>query len=134
MGGLVCWRCGASLKDIPKPINRLEQCRECHADLHVCLLCRHYNPRLSDKCDHDFAEPAREVDVANFCQYFKPAADAFNQITRSRSDEAMDKLKALFGADQDEPATDETASETLQAVDKHAEAKKRFDDLFKKDD
>lgn len=129
MTGLVCWRCGASLKDTPKPFTRLAQCKSCSADLHVCRLCKFYNPNHFEKCDHDMAEPAREVDVANFCHYFRPRPDAYNPQEKFRADDAMSQLKALFG--EDSVATDEADSEEEKPGD--ASAKAKFDALFKKD-
>jgi len=128
--GLVCWRCGASLKDIPIPFARLEQCRQCHADLHVCRMCRFYNPRMHDKCDHEMAEPAREVDLANFCQYYKPSPEAFDKTGKSNADQAMEKLKALFGT-EDTEANQSSNAEPGSTSSAEDEARKRFDDLFK---
>ena len=125
---LVCWHCGESLKDIPKPFVRLEQCRCCQADLHVCVMCRYYNPSMSDKCDHEMAERARDPELANFCQYYKPKPDAFSDKTKSASDDAMQKLKELFGEHADEEGAE---AETNKSKETHNEAKKRFDDLFK---
>ena len=73
-----CWRCGTALKPDQLPINRLEQCHHCHADLYVCRLCRSWNPRYTSKCSHDHAEPPLDRERANFCQYFKPAAGVFH--------------------------------------------------------
>jgi len=120
MTNLVCWRCGASLK----------QCKACGADLHVCRLCRYYNPNHLEKCDHDMAEPAREVDVANFCHYFRPSPHAFQAEDKHRADAAMHQLKALFG---DEPA-DESKDAEAEHDKEHDAAKARFEDLFKKND
>jgi hypothetical protein len=128
--GLVCWRCGASLKDTPKPLVRLAQCKACGADLHVCRLCKFYNPNHFEKCDHELAEPAREVDVANFCHYFRPKSDAYNPQEKSRADEAMAQLKALFGE------TDSGTAQTDPSLDNKPDtktAKDKFEDLFKKD-
>lgn len=128
MADLVCWRCGASLEDIPTPFARLAQCKSCGADLHVCRLCKFYNPNHFEKCDHELAEPAREVDVANFCHYFRPVVNAYHAEENSRADAAMAQLKALFGergtGSTDEPATDQN---------KNTDAKSKFDALFKKD-
>jgi hypothetical protein len=129
MTGLVCWRCGASLKDIPTPFTRLAQCKACGADLHVCRLCKFYNPGHFEKCDHDMAEPAREVDIANFCHYFRPKPNAYNPREKSRADDAMAQLKALFGETED---NDKDTS--AQATDQdEPSAKQKFEDLFKKD-
>lgn len=95
-GKLVCWRCGEALENVPKPIPRLFKCRHCEADLHVCLMCRHYNPRYSTRCDHEMAEPAREVDLANFCHYLKLKPNAFVEKVHDQNKQAEAKLKALF--------------------------------------
>ena len=122
MPDLVCWRCGASLKDLPQPITRLIQCTACSADLHVCKLCRYYNPRLHQKCDHDMAEPAREIDIANFCDYFTPRPDAYQPLEASKTDAARAQLEALFGGDEEAGADEKDAQQS---------AKDKFDSLFK---
>ena len=99
-GKLVCWRCGEALGEIPKPIPRLFKCRQCEADLHVCLMCRHFNPRYSTKCDHEMAEPARELDLANFCHYLKLKTNAFIEKDYDQSKQAEAKLRALFGVEE----------------------------------
>jgi hypothetical protein len=94
---LVCWRCGAAITPGQRPISRLERCRECEADLHVCRLCRHYNPRMTGYCDHDHAEPPLERERANFCQFFKPRPGAFTPGEREVDQTVRDGLEALFG-------------------------------------
>ncbi len=97
MGGkLICWRCGASLKELARPFPRFAKCRACDADLHVCRLCRHYDPRASGRCAHELAIPAREADVANFCQYFKPMPNAYARQEAAEARSAKKKLDALF--------------------------------------
>ena len=129
-GKLVCWRCGEALDNVPKPFPRLAKCRHCEADLHVCLMCRHYNPRYSTRCDHEMAEPAREVDLANFCHYLKLKPNAFIEKAHDQSKQAEAKLKALFGDVNDDlsnqqGAPTEDPMEKLRAliqddeIDKH---------------
>ena len=129
MTALVCWHCGGSLKNIATPFTRLAQCQACGADLHVCRLCKFYNPNHFEKCDHDMAEPAREVDIANFCHYFRAKPNAYNPREKSRADDAMAQLKALFGE------TEDNSKDTPeQSADQdEPSAKQKFDDLFKKD-
>ncbi|MFO7603620.1 MAG: hypothetical protein R6X06_07375 [Gammaproteobacteria bacterium] len=98
-----CWRCGHGLVALPKNLPRLEQCPACEADLHVCRFCRSYKPSLIRKCDHDLAEPAREVDIANFCQYFRASSQAYVAKEADKARQAQEKLAALFG----EPAETE---------------------------
>ena len=114
----VCWRCGESLKEIARPFPRLEKCRTCGADLHVCLMCHFYNPRMNDHCDHELAEPAREADLANFCQYLKLKPGAFTKAM-DKAKQAEAELKALFGEKEDataKPVT-ETAQKTPDSID-----------------
>ncbi|MBI1423937.1 MAG: hypothetical protein GC149_10765 [Gammaproteobacteria bacterium] len=129
MSVLVCWRCGTSLKDFPQPLVRLAQCKACGADLHVCRLCKFYNPGHFEKCDHEMAEPAREVDVANFCHYFRAQPGAYNPQEKTRADDAMAELKALFG-DTNNGENESRKSATDKTSD---EAKAKFDALFKRD-
>ena len=129
MGKLVCWSCGASLQDIPLPFTRLEQCKHCRADLHVCRLCRYYNPNVFDKCDHDMAEPARDVTVANFCHYFRPRPGAFAPDKKSKSDQALAQLKSLFGDEaNDTSSPDVNDDNQLTEMEK---AKKKLEALLK---
>ncbi|MDH5445428.1 MAG: hypothetical protein OEY52_07710 [Gammaproteobacteria bacterium] len=109
-GKLVCWHCGEAIGDTPKPFPRLFKCRNCEADLHVCLMCRHYNPRYSTKCDHELAEAAREIDLANFCHYIKLKPNAFVEKDYDQGKQAEAKLKALFGD------TAEESSDTKEEV------------------
>ncbi len=109
---LTCWRCGAPLrKEIQRPFPRLEKCPACEVDVHVCRMCRHYAPRYTQKCDHELAEPAREVDVANFRHYFKPSPHAFDGPEKQEESSAQDALSDLFGKDSGEPAERSPATE-----------------------
>ena len=99
---LVCWNCGGSLADIPRPISRHANCSHCFEVLHCCRMCRHYLPEKRPYCDHDRAEPPVEKSSANFCDYFKPA-NRFSAVTASRSDKARSDLNSLFGDDDSEP-------------------------------
>jgi len=130
MATLVCWRCGASLQDLPTPLARLELCRNCGSDLHVCRMCRYYNPSHFEKCDHEMAEPAREVDVANFCHYFRATAQAYKPDDKQRADTALNQLKALFGDDMDQAGEDSKGGQDPEPDSDRA----RFEKLFKKDD
>lgn len=115
--GLVCWKCGAPLPAMKLPWSRRATCGGCSAELHVCRLCSHYSPRISDQCDEPRAEHPRMKDQANFCDYFKPRPQAYAQRDQAKAQTAKAKLAALFG---DAPAT--------QGGD--GEARKKLDDLF----
>ena len=120
-----CWRCGTALKPDQLPIARLEQCHHCHADLHVCRLCRSWNPRYTSKCSHDHAEPPLDRERANFCQYFRPAAGVFRNAGVAPGETARTDLEALFaegpehtgtGAAKDDITETERARRALDAL------------------
>ena len=100
--GLVCWECGASLEAVSLPLRRLEVCLQCEAELHVCRMCRFYDRNAIDQCTEEDAEEVREKARANFCDYFKPRAGAYQVIDTSSVVAARSELKALFrGASKD---------------------------------
>ena len=114
-----CWRCGHELGELPKPMPRLEQCPACEADLHVCRFCVYYKPSISGKCDHDLAEPAREIDLANFCHYFRPSSQAFIAQEADKEKAAREKLATLFGdenTDADDIASADDPLEKLKSL------------------
>ena len=93
---LPCWRCGEILVGVMRPISRFAECPVCGADLHVCLFCRFYAPKLIGGCDHDRAEKVAIKDKANFCGYFRPSASAHDGSGYTANDEARAALDALF--------------------------------------
>jgi ribosome-binding protein aMBF1 (putative translation factor) len=92
---LVCWRCGASLAELSLPLRRLEVCKACNAELHVCKMCVEYDTSYAKHCKEPTAEEVRKKDEANFCDHFKPKAGAFiakdgAELARTKS--ALDDL------------------------------------------
>ncbi len=92
---LVCWKCGGSLAALSLPLRRLDVCKACNAELHVCKLCVEYDTSYAKHCKEPTAEEVRKKDEANFCDHFKPRPGAFvpknvAEIERSRS--ALDDL------------------------------------------
>lgn len=132
---LVCWRCGHPLrKDLPRTFPRLEQCKQCGTDLHVCRLCRHYAPRYISQCDHELAEPPRDRELANFCQYFKPDPDAFIGREQREAAEARSRLDDLFGRPEPkEEETDEAQTKPKPKEDPFAAVNSLFGENTKKD-
>jgi hypothetical protein len=45
-------------------------CPQCDAELHACVMCRHFDPHAARQCREPQAEPPREKDRANFCDFF----------------------------------------------------------------
>ena len=120
---IVCWKCGAALPGVLLPMARREECPHCTADLHVCRMCEFYDTSYAKSCREPVADEVRDKERANFCGYFKPLPDAFQQRDGSEADEAKAKLAALFGDAQPEGGSGGTDSEAEAA-------KKKLEKLF----
>lgn len=116
---LVCWNCGASLADIPRPISRHADCPKCHEVLHCCRMCRWYSPGRPVNCDHDRAEPPVEKEIANFCEFFSPTFGSFVASEAERKGAARSKFDALFGdgESEDQPAAEEGKDDLRSKLD-----------------
>lgn len=93
---LVCWKCGASLAALTLPLRRLEVCKACDAELHVCRLCEFYDVGVAKHCREPIAEEVKNKVQANFCDYFRPRPHAF-QAAGSEAQRSKSQLDALFG-------------------------------------
>jgi hypothetical protein len=92
---LVCWRCGVSLSALSLPLRRLDVCKACNAELHVCKMCVEYDTSYAKHCKEPTAEEVRKKDEANFCDHFKPKAGAYvakNEAELAKSKSALDDL------------------------------------------
>lgn len=119
---LVCWKCGASLADLTLPLRRLEECRQCHAELHVCKLCEWYSISVAKHCRETVAEEVKDKERANFCDYFKPREDAYSTKSTDAASQAQAELDALFGSgskkseDAAQPSAADKARAELEAL------------------
>ena len=117
---LVCWKCGASLDEVPFPLSRYAECLACRSELHVCRMCRFYDVRLAQDCAEPIAEEVKDKTRANFCELFEARPAAFSPGEDSPGATDIDALNALFGEqDQQGPAS--------SATDDHQRA---LDELF----
>jgi hypothetical protein len=93
---LVCWRCGGSLAALSLPLRRLDTCKACNAELHVCKMCVEYDVRLGNQCREPTAEEVRKKEEANFCDHFKPKPNAYVPKDNSDAARAKSALEDLF--------------------------------------
>lgn len=125
---LVCWECGGTLKGISMPITRFSECVRCRADLHVCRMCKFYDPKLIGQCRHDRADRVTEKTRANFCTHFRPKRGAHLPDSAASTNTARGELDALFGI----TATDDEARRS--SADRHRldveRARAELDALF----
>ena len=93
-----CYKCGWTWSLAGQP-GRSESCRQCGADLRVCLNCLSYDPRAAHQCRDRRAEPVAEKAVGNFCEYFELARREYRAPGEDTSREAAarEQLKKLFG-------------------------------------
>ena len=113
MVDLVCWKCGASLQGLPLPLSRLAECPRCRAYQHACRLCRFYDARHPRHCREERAEEVRDVEAANFCDWFEPAVRGPAEAGKSKNSRAA--VESLFGAPAD--ASGEGAGSARDALD-----------------
>ncbi|MFC1750034.1 hypothetical protein ACFL2V_14640 [Pseudomonadota bacterium] len=147
--GVVCWKCGASLRKLGLPLGRFDLCPECRNDLHVCRLCRSYHSNVSGKCSKEEAGYVADKEQANYCQYFKARPNAYEAINAESEVQLNSELASLFGddgepSDSQEPlkSNKEKARSSLNtlfgedvALDSLSEeekAQKELEALFKK--
>ena len=86
-----CHSCGTTIAQ--KFVGRQDECPKCSSELHVCMNCRFYDEHVSRSCREPQAEPPREKNRANFCDYFE-----FDENGPRGRDEAADQAKAAFDA------------------------------------
>jgi len=95
--GLTCWKCGASLEALSLPLRRLDVCKACNSELHVCRHCVEYDTRVAKHCREPTAEEVSDKTHANFCGHFKPRSAAYVPANTAEIDKAKSELEKLFG-------------------------------------
>ncbi len=119
MTELVCWKCGHSLAALSLPLRRLDECKQCGAELHVCKLCEFYNTSVAKHCREPIAEEVKDKERANFCDYFKPRPGVYSTAGAAAAAQAKADLDALFGGAKPagaEPSAAEKAKAELEAL------------------
>jgi hypothetical protein len=86
-----------SLADYSLPLRRIEECRACRAELHVCRMCEFYHTSKAKHCRETIADEVKDKTAANFCDYFRPTPSAYRPESVSAADRARADLEALFG-------------------------------------
>jgi hypothetical protein len=86
-----------SLADYSLPLRRIEECRACRAELHVCRMCEFYDTSKAKHCRETIADEVKDKTAANFCDYFRPTPSAYRPESVSAADRARADLEALFG-------------------------------------
>lgn len=64
----------------------------------TCLNCRFYAPGAANDCREPVSEPVKDKERANFCDWFSPAENAFNNSGNNKESEAEKKAKDAFNS------------------------------------
>lgn len=88
---LKCFSCNETLIFNDR-VGLRETCSKCHADVHVCRNCTHYDPKVYNECKEPTAEVVRERDRANYCDFFKAGTASGGQDQRANLLSAAESL------------------------------------------
>lgn len=113
---IVCYRCGSDLEALTLPFSREDICPSCSAWLHVCRMCRHYDRDVARQCREDDAEEVLVKDRPNVCDWFAPAAGAWDAGGAGRDARARAELASLFGDESDGEAQPDDAQSAAEKL------------------
>jgi len=119
----VCWKCGVEQAELLLPLARLTECPSCRAQLHVCRMCRYFDPAAAQQCREPVADTVADKQRANFCGYFQIRPRAFVAVADS-SEESRRRLEGLFGSGSNAALQVDGDSGKL--------ARKKLEEMFKK--
>lgn len=90
-----CHHCRKQVEIEAKP-GRRDECPHCGSELHVCLNCALYDPRLSRGCREPQADEVRDVARANFCSWFTFREGKPEGGGQPEAEKAKNAFDALF--------------------------------------
>ena len=95
----ICHFCRTPLEE-KSEVHRASACSSCGKDLKICYNCRFYSPGAHNDCLETSAEPVRDKDRSNFCDYFKfKESGAAEPDSPAGRDHAKEDFLKLFGND-----------------------------------
>lgn len=92
-----CHGCGAELDlGLGGVAGRRDECPRCRAPLHACRNCRAFDETARHGCREPAAEPPRDKDAANFCDFFVYREGPMAPREEDPRAKALSALDALF--------------------------------------
>jgi len=79
-------------------------------------MCEFYNNKRG--CQEEHAEYQKDLESANFCDYFKPSKNSFKSSNQTKSDIAKAEFAALFGDEVPEKSQDNEALSPAEKAEK----------------
>jgi hypothetical protein len=89
-----CYQCSGDLSD--NAFGRSERCPACGADTRCCRNCAFEEPSYRSECRETQAEPVRDRERANYCDYFRPHKGPARANLRSGGTGARTAFDTLF--------------------------------------
>ncbi|MCR5189277.1 MAG: hypothetical protein K6C97_10105 [Treponema sp.] len=93
----MCWKCKKEFE--MDSVYRTSECPFCHADLHACKGCQHYEAGAHYDCKEPSVDLVSDKEKSNFCDAFQVSKkiDASSSSSSDASSKARDAFNALFG-------------------------------------
>ena len=97
---MLCWKCKKEIE--MDSVYRNSECPFCHASLHVCKGCQHYESGAHYDCKEPFVDLVSDKERSNFCDAFQVSKKISSSSSSSSSSsvasaKARDAFNALFG-------------------------------------
>jgi len=77
-------------------------------------MCIYFDPLVPRQCTEDGAEEVSDKEKVNFCDWFKPATGAFDEIGAGKAAKAKTELDALFDTGLDEVGSTDTGARAAE--------------------
>jgi hypothetical protein len=101
----VCFQCKTEWLDRETP-GFSAMCEKCGSYLHCCRNCRFYSPGMNNDCRETQAEPVRDKEKFNRCEWFQFSEGDNAGEAEKRAAAARARLEALFGPPGTQDAAD----------------------------
>ena len=75
-------------------VGRRDTCPSCDAEIHSCVMCRHYDVTVAKQCKEPFAEVPSDKEGANFCEFFQVGEGGINP--HGGKEALLDLAESLF--------------------------------------
>lgn len=91
----VCFSCKKNIDIDSKPGFR-EECIHCGHDLHSCVQCAHYDPKIYNECKETSADRILEKERANYCEFYLLKNNSSEASATNKKDDLLSAAEALF--------------------------------------
>lgn len=92
---MICFGCKKEIS-VQGNVGFRQDCPECGHDLHSCVQCQHYDPKVYNECKETMADRILEKTKANYCEFFSPASGSASQSLENKKVDLLAQAEALF--------------------------------------